>query len=645
MKKRFFVVAAIMISSQLHAQQDTTGKVLDEAVVTANKFEQKQSQTGKVVTVISKEQLEKSTGKTLAQVLNEQAGISIAGAYNALGSVQTVFMRGSSSGRTLILIDGIPVGDPSMINNEFDLNLFSINDIERIEICRGAQSTLYGSDAIAGAVNIITVKKDVNTLFNIKATSSFGNKNTARNNVQLYGKINNKLTYTTRFAKLSTNGFSSAHDNSGVKNFDKDGYDGIVANAALQYQLIPSLSVKTFIQHSKYKADIDAGVFMDDKDYTINNSNLSSGGGLYFKKGIVSITGNYQYGKLKRHYLNDSLYPRNAISFTRNNYGGRTNYAELYGNVKATEWLTILAGFDYRKGNMNQQYLSISSFGPYSSEFENKSLHQSSFYGSLLFSALEKKLNVELGGRFNKHSRYGENSTYTFNPSYIINKNFRVFGSIASAFKAPSIFQIFDVYSGNEDLKAEKSTNYEIGIQQSHAVISSRIVYFNREIKNGIDYNYTTFKYFNFVKQKVNGLELELAVKPVKALSITANYTLITGEEQTQSRKSFADTTYEHLLRRPKHTINISLGYQFCPDLFISISGKSVSSRYDVGGYMQNDVLLDSYFLLNAYAEYKYGKNIKFFADLQNITGKKFVDIRGYNAIPFMINGGITFEL
>ena len=140
MKKDFFVVAAIITSSQLHAQlvpahrEDTTAKVLDEVILTANKFEQKQSHTGKVVTVITNEQIEKSHGKTVAQVLNEQAGISIAGAYNAMGSVQTVFTRGASSGRTLILMDGIPVNDPTMINNEFDLNLYSINDVERIEM-------------------------------------------------------------------------------------------------------------------------------------------------------------------------------------------------------------------------------------------------------------------------------------------------------------------------------------------------------------------------------------------------------------------------------------------------------------------------------------------------------------------------------
>ncbi len=125
---------------------------------------------------------------------------------------------------------------------------------------------------------------------------------------------------------------------------------------------------------------------------------------------------------------------------------------------------------------------------------------------------------------------------------------------------------------------------------------------------------------------------------------ITANYTLITGEEQTQSRKSFGDTTYNHLLRRPKHNLNINISYQFTPALFVSINGKSVGSRFDTGGYRSEDVLLESYFLLNAYAEYKHSDHVKFFADFQNITNKKFFDIRGYNAIPFLISGGITFN-
>lgn len=642
MKKVFFVVAAVIISSQLIAQ-DSTAKVLDEAVVTATKFEQKQSTTGKVVTVITKEQLEKSIGKTVAQVLNDQAGITIAGAYNAPGSVQTVFMRGASSGRTLILVDGIPVSDPSMINNEFDLNLFSINDIERIEVCKGAQSTLYGSDAIAGVINIITVKKDVSKAFNIKATTAFGNKNTTRNNMQAYGKVG-KLLYTTRFAKLNTDGFSSANDNIGNRKFDKDGYDGNVASASVQYQVLSSLSARAFIQHSQYKAGIDAGVFSDDRDYTIRNSNLASGAGLNFKKGIVSITANYQYGELTRRYLNDSLHAPGSTKFESNRYGARTQFVELYANVRATEWLSILAGSDYRRSNMHQQYYSVSSFGPYSSAFDDTSMHQTSYYASIFLNTPDKKFNVEIGGRINDHSRYGNNSTYTFNPSYSITKNWRVFGSIASGFKAPSIFQLFDAFSGNPDLKPEKSTNYEAGVQYQQDKLGGRVVYFHRDIKNGIDYNYLSFVYFNFVKQTVNGLEVELQAHPVKELDIRANYTLLSGEEQTQSRKNFSDTTYDYLLRRPKHAINLTVGYQVCAPFYISVSAKSVSERHDVGGYRQDDVLVKSYFLLNAYAEYKLKQHLRFFVDAQNLTDKKFFDIRGFNAIPLLVSGGVTFN-
>jgi len=128
-------------------------------------------------------------------------------------------------------------------------------------------------------------------------------------------------------------------------------------------------------------------------------------------------------------------------------------------------------------------------------------------------------------------------------------------------------------------------------------------------------------------------------------LNITANYTFIKGTEQTQSRKDFDDTTYNYLLRRPKHVVNITISYQFCPQLSISLSGRSVSKRYDVGGYQANDVLLGSYFLFNAYAEYRWKSSVKFFADLQNITNKKFFDINGFNSIPFLISGGVTFNL
>jgi vitamin B12 transporter len=644
-RKHFLTIALVAAAINATAQQDTLqGKATDPVIITANKVEQKQSATGKVVTVISKEQIEKSTGKSVAQVLNEQAGITIAGAYNAAGSVQTVFMRGASAGRTLILMDGIPVNDPSQISNDYDLNLFSINDVERIEVCRGAQSTLYGSDAVAGVINIITIKKDIKKPFNVKATGVVGNLGTYKANVQLFGK-SDKLTYSARYAKLKTSGFSSAYDSTGTKSFDKDGYDGDAMNATLQYAATEQLSFKSFVQYSTYKADIDAGTFTDDKDYAINNKSLTAGFGFQFKNDVVTLTGNYQYNQLQRNYLNDSGFIAGFSKYERNKYNGRTQFAELYASIKLGGGFTLLHGADYRFAVMNNDFLSISSFGPYSTSFKDTSMSQGSMYASLLYTGSKNKLNAEIGGRLNVHSRYGSNSTYTFNPSYNITEHYRIFGSVASGFKAPSLYQLYaGGGTGNPNLKAEKSVNYEIGFAEQHKKVSSRLVYFYRTIKDGIDYNYVSFKYFNFVKQIVRGLEYELNVQATKKLNIEANYTLITSQENTQSRINFKDTSYNYLLRRPKHNINVNLGYQITDALYASVSGKYVSKRKDVGGYKKQDVELDGYFLLNAYAEFKLKEHFKFFADVQNITSKKFFDIRGYNAIPFMLNAGVTFN-
>ena len=639
MSKKLALLVTLLSGSTVFAQKDTIRtSVLDEVVVTANKTEQKQSTTGKVITVITKAQIEKSTGKTVAQLLNEQAGIVINGALSNAGSVQTVFMRGAGAGRTLILMDGVPVNDPSQINNDFDLNFFSINDVERIEVCKGAQSTLYGSDAIAGVINIITTKANITKPVNIKATLTGGSFGTLKTNLQFYGKAD-KFTYTARYARLQTNGFSAAYDSTGTKNFDNDAYLGNIVNAAVQYQASRQLLVKAFTQYSQYMAGIDASSFTDKNFYDIHNKNSTSGAGFIYKNAGLSLTGNYQYTKQHRNY--DDNASTGAPVFSMNDYDAVSQFAEVYTSVKLGGGFTLLGGTDYRYGSMYNEYRSVSSFGPYNSKFNDTSMNQQSLYSSIHFN--NQRFSVELGGRLTKHSRYGTHYTYTFNPSYTFDEHYRIFGSIASAFKAPSLYQLYSG-SGNINLNPEVATNYEIGLQHTYQKFSDRIVFFYRSTDNGIDYNSNTFKYFNYVNQSTRGIEYEVTVKPTEQLTLSGNYTFITVQETTQSRVNFKDTTYNYSLRRPTHNINITAGYQFTRGFYASVSGKYLSNRYDVGAYKKPDVLLDSYFLLGAYAEYKFADMLKVFADVQNITNKKFYDIRGYNGIPSMFTVGATFN-
>lgn len=642
--KRNLVVAALIISSPLFAQQDSVSKTLDPVVVTAGKFPQKQSTTGKVVTVIGKEQLERSSGKTLGQLLNEQAGITISGALNNLGVNQAVYTRGAASGRTLILLDGVPVYDPSVITNEFDLNLLSLNNIESIEVCRGAQSTLYGSDAIAGVINIITAGNNAAKPVNVKAVLSAGSYSTFKTNLQLFGKTG-RWTYNARHAKLITEGFSAAYDSSQRKNFDRDGYYGDVASANAAYQLSSTLTLKGFLQYSRYRTDADAGVFADERDFYIRNKNLIAGTGIRFIRNGVRLAVNYQYSDIKRNYYNDSLDRPGFAKFSTDDFYGKTQFAEAYASVDLGSGFGVLQGADYRFSSMNSQNLSISSFGPYRTAFKDTSHSQASLYSSVYYSSANKKLNLELGGRINVHSKYGSNSTFTFNPSYaLIDSSLRVFGSLASGFKAPTLYQLYSAY-GNPALKPEYSRTYELGLQQQAALISNRLVFFHRKIYSGLDYNYIINRYFNINRQTVKGIELENTIRLLPSVSLSINYTYLKPEERSQSRVTYKDTTYDHLLRRPQHNLNLSADYQPKNSLYFRAAAKWVSKRYDVGGYKQKDVALDSYFILSAYGEWKINKTVKLFADAQNLTNKKFFDIRGYNSIPFLVNGGVNLSL
>ena len=637
MGKKLMLLTLLFSAKMVSAQQDTT--TLDEVVVTANKMAQKQSTTGKVVTVITKADLEKMGNKNLATLLQEQVGVTVNGASNNAGSVQTIFTRGASGGRTLVLLDGIPVNDPSFINNDLDLNLFATNSIERIEICRGAQSTLYGSDAIAGVINIITTSRDISKPLQINASTLLGSFGTVKNNVQVAGK-KNKWTYSARLAQTNSKGFSASIDTTGKNNFDADAYNGTALHGQLNYAATEHLSFKAFSMYNKYKAGVDAGIFRDDRDFTITNSSLLVGTGFVYKKNNWQITGTYQHNTLDRHFFNDSSH-KTSNWFEKNDYAAASDYAEIFTSVKLSDRLTALLGIDYRKGSYSQNYASVSGWGPYNFNDPTRFAEQSALYGSLLYTSLNKKLTLELGGRTNKHSVYGNNQTFTLNPSFAFNANTRMFASVSTGFKAPSLYQI----SINDKLDPEKATSYEAGFSYQNKTLQTRLVYFNRQTANGIDYNYINYQYFNYVKQAVNGLEFEIRKSITNQLSAFANYTYLQGKETTQNRITNKDTiTYNYLLRRPAHQLNMGISAQVNTKLRFEITGRYASKRRDVGGYGAPDVELKSYVTLAANAGYQLNKHWRFTADIQNFTNTKYYEVYGFTTMPFNASFGAAFS-
>src|SRR5688572_27840235 len=257
------IVTILSIEQFSWAQDSTTVRALDEVVITANKYPTKASSTGKVLNVITRRQLEQAGGKDLSQVLNEQTGIYINGANSNPGKDKTVFLRGAKVDHTLILIDGVPVYDASGIGSNFDIRQIPVEHIERVEILKGSQSTLYGSDAIAGVINIIT-RKNANVPMRFSGKISYGSYNTLRANAALQGN-KNKLDYSIGYGVTTTDGIDETIDTTGGTSIrDKDGYKQHSVNASLGWKASEKFYLSPYIRFAALKADIDQGAFVDE---------------------------------------------------------------------------------------------------------------------------------------------------------------------------------------------------------------------------------------------------------------------------------------------------------------------------------------------------------------------------------------------
>lgn len=647
MKKHFFVLAAVIISNQLIAQ-DTARLQLDEVVVTANKYEQKQSTTGKVLNIISRQQLERSGGKTLSEVLNTLPGLTMIGANNVLGTNQNISIRGASAGNVLLLIDGIPVNDPSAITNYYDLNFINIDQVERIEVLKGGQSTLYGSDAVAGAINVILKKADKKiTVFGGVTGGSY---NTLKESIGFGGQQKN-THFSINYTHQSSDGFSAATDKNKVGGFDNDGFKQHALNGRFGFSPAKNLKINFTGTYNNYFADLDAAAFTDEKDYTVKNDNKQLGTSAVYTLKKTTIHLNYNFNHVIRRYNDDSLYQSSPYSkFARSSYTGRIHFAELYGNWKINNF-ELLIGADYRWNNTDQWYWSTGAFGPYAPPALHAEMKQVSPYLTLAYNQ-DNGFGAEIGGRYNDHSVYGNNVSFNFNPFFVIKDKAKLFANIYSAFKTPTLYQLYDQSIGNSSLTPEKSTVAEAGVEfLSLKKLNARVVGFYRQAKDAILYTFnpSTFagKYLNASKQTNYGIELEGGFAH-KKVSITANYTYTNGKTTAAFDGTGAplskDTTYYNLYRIPKHTIHIDFGVQATPTIYCSIKSRSASKReeYVYGAAAET---LKAYVVFDVYGEYKMGKETRLFLEINNIAGNKYVDILGYNTRGFNFNTGINFRL
>lgn len=635
-------MGAAALSAQAQNSKDSTK--LEEVVVTATRSSLKPSQTGKIVTVINRQTIENNQGRSLTELLNTQTGLFINGANNPLGSNVDVYFRGASRENLLIVIDGIAVFDPSDINSVFDLNNLALDQIERIEILRGGQSTLWGSNAVAGVIQIF-LKKPSKARNDITVNAAYGSYNTLRWGAGIDATMN-KFSYSLQLSQTRSKGFSAAYDTSGNKNFDRDPFRQLNINTDLNYRFNQHIKAKLFASSGTYHTDLDAGAYTDDRDYTSTNKNHLAGLALQYDKQKLTLSLTAAYQLTDRNFTNDSTHISSPyFSYAYGSYKSNSLNVEAFGNIRFNQHLQLVSGLQYLNQNTDQYYLSIDPSSPapwnkYETALgkDSAKARQISAYASLLLLDISG-LNMEAGMRLNRHSIYGTNATYSFNPSYNIDANNKLFVNISSAYKVPSLYQLYSEY-GNKNLQPEKSVTYEIGFQTqtSDKRINMRFAAFRRTIKNLIVfYTNAAFEsyYINRDDQHDHGFELESNIALAKWGKLNTNLTYVDGYGTVNNTK------VNNLYRRPKLLLNSSVeinagrGITVIPS--VRYAGSRTKAPFDGG-----ETTMPDYYTADVYVAWTFAKQSRLFVDLRNITAQQYFDIPGYATRRFNWMAGFS---
>jgi vitamin B12 transporter len=515
------------------------------------------------------------------------------------------------------------VNDPSGTGGVFDLRLLPLNNVEQIEILKGSQSTLYGTDAIAGVINIRTRNAE-DGLLNGSARVAYGSWNSLQASAGVNSTLHPNLGYTLTYQRESSDGFSAAADPQNTGTFGNDGFRSGSFYGKLNVKLPGGLSVSPYIHFNDFEGDFDDGSFQDaDNEFTIKM--INPGLQAAYSTGNITLNGGYQFTRTERSFI---------TSFGRFDYEGLFHNADLFGTYAIGERLQVLGGLNY------QQYII-----PETDETGELDSRITSPYATLYLKNLSG-FNAELGMRLNSHTEYGNNTTYSFAPSYNITDNVKLFASITTGFKAPTLSELFGPFGANPDLEPQTSRYLSAGLEAYllRQTMTVRALWFNREIDDLIVYVFPD-GFINRDRQNDSGFELSADWVAGSTLRIGVHYNYTEGELTTPGAGGEA-VRRDNLIRRPKHHLGLRVGVNVTRDLLIRLDGEYNGQRSDLFfnpvTFEQEDVTLDPYTLVNLYAEYSIpGLRAAVFADVRNLFDTDFTELYGFNTAGLAVKGGI----
>ncbi len=595
---------------------ENVGDSLDTIVITATRTRTPLENVGSAVSVITREQIERLQARTLTDLLRTLPGISVTQSGRP-GSQTSVFVRGLNSNQTLFLIDGARITSP--LNGLVTLSNLTPDQVERIEVVRGPQSTLYGADAMGGAINIIT-KKGAGPMSG-SATLEAGSHDSFRQGLELSGGAG-KLAGNIGVSHLKTDNV-----------FPNDDYENLTLNGAGTFRAMENLMFSAAARYTKAEAGVPGPVAF----FPANPTERLKDETLFARIGMDLTIGEIWKQNLFVAETHEELFDRG------NPFGisdSRTDIVQVgwQHTLDFKKWGTLTAGLDFFDNRGEYETLGATPFDESVQTIAGYVQEQVTLFDRLALTG---------GARYDDNSRFGDR--FTWRGAAVLRfaeTGTRVKASGGTGFKAPTLNDLFlsfpsdgpfAAFVANPDLKPETSRAWDIGIEQDlgkKATIGAR--YFENDVRDLITFSFAApnFTQTNIDRARTRGIEATLEVRPVKDLTLWANYTFLAEAKNL--------TTGAKLLRRPEQTGSAGASYRFFDRVDLSTTVSLVGERDDIDPVTFATVQDPSYAKWDVALSVEVHKYIRVFGRVENLLDDPYQEARGFPALGRVFWGGVS---